>query len=93
MAETERLTAVRLHSEGGVAPIAYPDGRSLSLVLHRRAFTSPPVSRFFILRPHEERHHVPISHSYTLDTAPRFGMSLGRLYTLCREEAGPSAGG
>jgi hypothetical protein len=88
MAETERLTTVRLHSEGGVAPIAYPDGRQLSLVLHRRAFTSPPERRFFILRLHEDGHHVPISYSYAQDTAPRFGMNLGWFYTLCREDLG-----
>jgi hypothetical protein len=92
MAETERLATVRLHSEGGVAPIAYPDGRRLSLVLHRRAFRSPAVRRFYILRLHEDGHHVPISYSYTQDTAPRFGMNLGWFYTLCRDEAEPPAG-
>ena len=83
MTATELLTKVRLHDQGGVAPIDYPGGRNLSLVLHNRAFTTPTANRFRILRVHEDGDPVPLSYSYALVAAERFGINLGWFYTLC----------
>ena len=95
MTNTEFLTTVRLHDQGGEAPIDYPDGRALSLVIHSRAFTSPPDHTYPIFRVHERGEHVPIAYGYAVDEAERFGLNLGWFYTLCRvatdEELSPEA--
>ena len=84
MTRTENLTTVELHDQGGVAPVDYPDGRQLSLVLHRRAFGVPTDRTFRILRLHEDGHAVPLSYAYADSAADRFGFNLGWFYTLCR---------
>ena len=86
MTKTEFLTAIRLHDQGGEAPIAYPDGRDLTFIIHTRAFSSPPERTYPLFRIHETGNHVPIAYAYAVDDAERFGLNLGWFYTLCRVE-------
>jgi hypothetical protein len=83
MTKTSYFTTVRLHDQGGEADIAWPDGRTLTFVIHTRAFTSPTEREFPLFRIHEKGNHVPIAYAYAADDAERFGLNLGWFYTLC----------
>ena len=85
MTRTEYLTTVELHDQGGEADIPWPDGRTLTFVIHTRAFTSPSQRVFPLFRIHDKRNMtVPIAYAYAVDDADRFGLNLGWYYTLCR---------
>jgi hypothetical protein len=84
MTKTTRLTEVQLHDQGGEADIAWPDGRTLTFVIHTRAFTAPTDREFPLFRIHEKGNPVPIAYAYASDGADRFGLNLGWFYTLCR---------
>ena len=84
MTRTEKLTSIELHDQGGEADIAWPDGRTLTFVIHTRAFTSPPDREFPLFRIHEKGKTVPIAYAYAVDDAERFGLNLGWFYILCR---------
>ena len=85
MTRTEYLTTVELHDQGGEADIAWPDGRTLTFIIHTRAFTSPSERVFPLFRIHDKRDRtVPIAYAYAVDDADRFGLNLGWYYTLCR---------
>ncbi len=83
MTRTARLTTIDLDDQGGEADIAWPDGRTLTFVIHRRAFASPPDREFVLFRIHEKGNHVPIAYAYAGDAADRFGLNLGWFYILC----------
>jgi len=89
MTDTQRLTEVTLHDQGGSAAIDYPGGRKLSLVLHNRAFSTPTNNRFRILRLHEDNATVPLAYGYSGTDTSRFGINLGWFYTLCRPVGEP----
>ena len=83
MTKTAYFTTVRLHDQGGEADIAWPDGRTLTFVIHNRAFTSPSTEEFPLFRIHEKGKAVPIAYAYAMKGAERFGLNLGWYYTLC----------
>jgi hypothetical protein len=97
MTKTRYLTTVRLHDQGGEADIPWPDGRTLTFVIHTRAFTSPAPREFPLFRIHEKGKSVPIAYAYAADNAERFGLNLGWYYTLCyvqgQEPPRPGSGG
>jgi len=85
MTKTKFLTSIDLHDQGGEADIAWPDGRTLTFVIHDRAFTSPSEREFPLFRIHDKKNMtVPIAYAYAVDDADRFGLNLGWFYTLCR---------
>lgn len=83
MTRTTRLTSIDLDDQGGEADIAWPDGRTLTFIIHRRAFASPPDREFVLFRIHEKGKHVPVAYAYAGDAADRFGLNLGWFYILC----------
>ncbi len=84
MRETEFLTEIEVHDQGGQTDIAWPDGRTLEFQLHTREFSSPSEREFPLFRIHEKGNYVPIAYGYAVDDADRFGLNLGWFYTLCR---------
>ncbi len=84
MTQTKPLSIIELHDQGGEADIAWPDGRTLTFIIHTRAFTSPPDREFPLFRIHEKGKTVPIAYAYAIDDAERFGLNLGWFYILCR---------
>ena len=84
MLNTEFLTEIELHDQGGSADIDWPDGRTLEFQLHTREFASPSDRVFPLFRVHEKGNHVPIAYAWAVDDADRFGINLGWFYTLCR---------
>ena len=85
MTKTKFLTTVELHDQGGEADISWPDGRTLTYVIHTRAFTAPSDREFPLFRIHDKKNMaVPIAYAYAVDGADRFGLNLGWFYTLCR---------
>ena len=83
MTKTKYLTTVRLHDQGGEADIAWPDGRTLTFVIHKRAFTAPSTLEYPLFRIHEKGKPVPIAYAYGVGEADHFGLNLGWYYTLC----------
>lgn len=84
MTRTEKLTTIELDDQGGEADIAWPDGRTLTFIIHRRAFASPSDREFVLYRIHEKGNRVvPLAYAYAEDTALRFGLNLGWFYILC----------
>lgn len=95
MTKTQLLTTVNLHDQGGEADIDWPDGRTLTFIIHTRAFTTPSQRVFPLFRIHEKSNRtVPIAYAYTVDDADRFGLNLGWYYTLCqvRDDAAAQPG-
>jgi hypothetical protein len=94
MTRTRKLTTIDVDDQGGEADIAWPDGRQLTFVVHRRAFTSPSDREFVLYRIHEKGRHVPLAYAYAEDTATRFGLNLGWFYILCapRDATPPGPG-
>ena len=86
MLNTEFLTEIELHDQGGSADIDWPDGRTLEFQLHTREFASPSDRVFPLFRVHEKGNHLPIAYAWAVDDADRFGINLGWFYTLCREK-------
>ncbi len=86
MLNTEFLTEIELHDQGGSADIDWPDGRTLEFQLHTREFASPSDRVFPLFRVHEKGNHVPVAYAWAVDDADRFGINLGWFYTLCREK-------
>ncbi|MCB2106042.1 MAG: hypothetical protein KDE14_00020 [Rhodobacteraceae bacterium] len=84
-----KLTDIRLHDQGGEADIAWPDGRTLSFVIHTRAFTSPAEREFPLFRIHDKNDMtVPIAYAYAVDGAERYGLNLGWFYIRCHVDNG-----
>ena len=94
MTQTKRLTTIDVDDQGGEADIAWPDGRTLTFIVHRRAFNSPPDREFVLYRIHEKGRHVPLAYAYAEDSATRFGLNLGWFYILCapRDATPPGPG-
>jgi hypothetical protein len=94
MTRTKRLATIDVDDQGGEADIAWPDGRTLTFIVHRRAFNSPPDREFVLYRIHEKGRHVPLAYAYAEDTATRFGLNLGWFYILCapRDATPPGPG-
>ncbi|MYA30925.1 MAG: hypothetical protein F4Y31_06790 [Gammaproteobacteria bacterium] len=86
MLNTEFLTEIELHDQGGSADIEWPDGRTIEFQLHTREFASPSDRVFPLFRVHEKGNHVPIAYAWAVDDADRFGINLGWLYALCRDK-------
>lgn len=83
MTRTAPLTVVDLDDQGGEADIAWPDGRTLTYIIHRRAFASPAEREFVLFRIHEKGQRVPFAYAYADDRADRFGLNLGWFYIQC----------
>jgi hypothetical protein len=85
MPKTKFLTNIELHDQGGEADIAWPDGRTLTFLIHDRAFTSPTDREFPLFRIHDKKNMtVPIAYAYAVDEAERFGLNLGWFYIRCQ---------
>jgi hypothetical protein len=85
MTKTKDLTRISLHDQGGEADIAWPDGRTLTFLIHTRAFTSPTKLEYPLFRIHEKgKMDVPIAYAYALDPTDRYGLNLGWFYIRCQ---------
>lgn len=83
MGETEQLTQVTLHSQGGSAQIDWPDGRKIVLNIQTREFWTPTDNRSLMLRVMEAGNPVPLVYSYSKIPTMRMGINTGWFYTLC----------
>ncbi len=70
----------------GEADSPWPDGRTLTITIHSRAFTSPPECEYPLFRIHEKGKEVPIAYAYAVDDATHFGLNLGWFYIRCDAE-------
>jgi hypothetical protein len=85
MRNTRPLTRISLHDQGGEADIAWPDGRTLTFLIHTRAFTSPAALEYPLFRIHEKgKMQVPLAYAYALDPTDRYGLNLGWFYIRCQ---------
>jgi len=84
MRKTKKLTDIRVHDQGGEADIAWPDGRTLTFLIHSRAFTSPPERTYPLFRIHDKNNmQVPFAYAYAVDDSERYGLNLGWFYIRC----------
>ena len=92
MPKTKKLTEITLHDQGGEADIAWPDGRTLTFLIHSRAFTSPSEHTFPLFRIHEKNNMtVPIAYAYAMDETEHYGLNLGWFYIRCEVTKDPAA--
>lgn len=85
MTKTKPYKDIEIHDQGGEADIPWPDGRTLTFVIHDRAFSSPPDREFPLFRIHDKKNMtVPIAYAYTVDESERFGLNLGWFYIRCQ---------
>lgn len=87
MRNTKKIADIRLHDQGGEADIAWPDGRTLTFLIHTRQFTSPSEHTFPLFRIHDKKNMtIPIAYAYAVDGAERYGLNLGWFYIRCEVE-------
>jgi hypothetical protein len=85
MRKTKDLMRISLHDQGGEADIPWPDGRTLTFLIHTRAFTSPTKLEYPLFRIHEKgKMEVPLAYAYALDPSDRYGLNLGWFYIRCQ---------